>query len=127
MMLLFPCRDQADRSPLHLAALKGSMLCCKSVLDKSDDCANWVDKNKVVTSHFLTYLFPLPRFPSSYSFVLLMSPILTHAFVGCLARSFVGLLCWSSWLPQVRKWSAGKKILQGKGKVREFHSESGKI
>ena len=31
------------------------------------------------------------------------------------------------WLPQVRKKSGKKKILQGQGKVREFHFESGKI
>ena len=31
-----------------------------------------------------------------------------------------------TWLPLVRKWK-GKKILQGKGKVREFHFSSGKI
>ena len=31
-----------------------------------------------------------------------------------------------TWLQLVRKWK-GKKILQGKGKVREFHFSSGKI
>jgi len=30
-------------------------------------------------------------------------------------------------LPQVRKWSGKKVILQGQGKVREFYFESGKL
>ena len=33
---------------------------------------------------------------------------------------------WTLRLPQVREWS-GEKILQGQGKVRVFHFESGKI
>ena len=32
-----------------------------------------------------------------------------------------------SWLPQVKKWSRKIKFLQGQGKVREFHFDSGKI
>ena len=35
------------------------------------------------------------------------------------------LLCIYAWLPQVRKWS-GKKILQRREKVREFHFQSRK-
>ena len=33
----------------------------------------------------------------------------------------------SAWLPQVRKWSGKKQILQGQGNVREFYSGSRKI
>ena len=32
-----------------------------------------------------------------------------------------------SWLPQAKKWSRKIKFLQGQGKVREFHFDSGKI
>ena len=44
----FCFRDQNDRSPLHLAALKGSAQCCEAILQKLDDCVNWTDKNKVI-------------------------------------------------------------------------------
>ena len=32
-----------------------------------------------------------------------------------------------SWLPQVRIWLGKQKIIQGQGKVGEFHFKSGKI
>lgn len=50
----FCFRDQNDRSPLHLAALKGSAQCCEAILQKFEDCVNWTDKNKV--TFFAFYL-----------------------------------------------------------------------
>lgn len=44
-------RDQNERSPLHLAAIKGCRLCCEAVLGKYEDCINWVDKNKNTALH----------------------------------------------------------------------------
>jgi len=44
-------RDQNERSPLHLAAHKGSARCCEALLQKFDDCINWVDKNKNTALH----------------------------------------------------------------------------
>lgn len=42
----FP-RDQNERTPLHLAAIKGSLRCCEVIVNKNDDCVNDLDKNKV--------------------------------------------------------------------------------
>ena len=44
-----------------------------------------------------------------------------------MAIAFSNKCSRSTWLPQVRKWSGKIKFLQGQGKVREFHFESGKI
>ena len=41
-------RDQNERSPLHLAAFKGSTRCCKAILQKFQDCINMLDRNKVL-------------------------------------------------------------------------------
>ena len=40
-------RDQNERSPLHLAASKGSTRCCEAILQKFQDCINMLDRNKV--------------------------------------------------------------------------------
>lgn len=44
-------RDQNERSPLHMAALKGCRRCCEAVIGKFEDCINWVDKNKNTALH----------------------------------------------------------------------------
>ena len=43
-------RDQNERSPLHLAASKGSTRCCEAILQKYQDCINMLDRNKVTNS-----------------------------------------------------------------------------
>ena len=65
----FVCfRDQNDRSPLHLAALKGSAQCCEAILQKFDDCVNWTDKNKVI--FFAVYLKVITNYKNKINFVL---------------------------------------------------------
>ncbi|KAL9951418.1 hypothetical protein ACROYT_G044077 [Oculina patagonica] len=44
-------RDQSARSPLHLAASKGSTRCCEAILQKFQDCINMLDKNKNTALH----------------------------------------------------------------------------
>lgn len=44
-------KDQQDRSPLHLAASKGSTRCCEAILQKFEDCINMVEKNKNTALH----------------------------------------------------------------------------
>ncbi|XP_073259061.1 transient receptor potential cation channel subfamily A member 1-like [Porites lutea] len=39
-------RDQSERTPLHLAATKGSLACCKLMVNKYEECVNDVDKSK---------------------------------------------------------------------------------
>ena len=41
--------------------------------------------------------------------------------------SFIFVSVFCTWLPQVRKCSGKINFLQGQGRLREFHSESGKI
>ena len=75
---LFYCRDQNERSPLHLAALKGSTRCCEALLEKFDDCINWLDKNKVTKFYFL---FSVPV-------ILLTLTLLSMGPLVSLGRSF---------------------------------------
>lgn len=44
-------RDQNERSPLHLAAYKGSTRCCEAILQKFQDCINMLDRNKNTALH----------------------------------------------------------------------------
>jgi len=44
-------RDQNERSPLHLAAIKGSTRCCEAILHKYQDCINMLDRNKCTALH----------------------------------------------------------------------------
>ncbi|KAL9951427.1 hypothetical protein ACROYT_G044086 [Oculina patagonica] len=44
-------RDQHERTPLHLAAIKGSLPCCEIIVNKSDEHLNDLDKNKNTAMH----------------------------------------------------------------------------
>lgn len=44
-------RDQTDRTPLHLAATKGALRCCKLMVEKFTDHINDTDKNKNTPLH----------------------------------------------------------------------------
>lgn len=44
-------KDQLERTPLHLAATKGSLLCCQVLVQKSEESINDVDKNKNTAMH----------------------------------------------------------------------------
>ena len=47
LILFFCFRDQSERTPLHLAAIKGSLPCCEVLINRNEDCINDLDKNKV--------------------------------------------------------------------------------
>ena len=53
----FDLRDQTERTPLHFAAHKGALGCCKLMVDKFEDHINDVDKSKVelITRIFSVY------------------------------------------------------------------------
>jgi len=44
-------RDQNERTPLHLAAIKGSLPCCEVIVNKNEECVNDLDKNKNTAMH----------------------------------------------------------------------------
>ncbi|XP_068726083.1 transient receptor potential cation channel subfamily A member 1-like [Montipora capricornis] len=44
-------RDQTERTPLHFAAHKGALGCCKLMVDKFEDHINDVDKSKNTAMH----------------------------------------------------------------------------
>ena len=52
---LFFSRDQNERTPLHLAAIKGSLRCCETIVNKSEECVNDLDKNKVRPSEWTIF------------------------------------------------------------------------
>ena len=59
-------------------------------------------------------------------YLMLRKPLLVGCcFVVSVSFIFVSVFC--TWLPQVRKCSGKINFLQGQGRLREFHSESGKI
>lgn len=47
-------KDQNERTPLHLAATKGSLLCCQVLVNKNDECINDVDRSKNTAMHLAT-------------------------------------------------------------------------
>ena len=51
----FFSRDQNERTPLHLAAIKGSLRCCETIVNKNEECVNDLDKNKVWPSEWTIF------------------------------------------------------------------------